>query len=235
MSEWWTYTLSDFLLFSPRTYYRLFELYNADIWPAQIVSLALGAAILATLRNDARWRGRAVAAILALCWFWIAAAFHIRHYATINWAAAYFAAGFAIQALLLAWTGLVRDRLLLQPLENPIGRVGLTIFLFALLIQPLIGPLLGRAWRQVELFGVAPDPSAVATLGILLLATNRVAWELLLIPIIWCAVSGTTLWAMESPDALLMPFVALVVLFLAGWRTRSRSRRRPSLDSGSTI
>jgi hypothetical protein len=28
MSEWWTYTLSDFLLFSPRVYYRLFELHN---------------------------------------------------------------------------------------------------------------------------------------------------------------------------------------------------------------
>ena len=26
MSEWWTYHLRDFLLFTPRTYYRLFEL-----------------------------------------------------------------------------------------------------------------------------------------------------------------------------------------------------------------
>ena len=47
MSEWWTYSLSDFLLFSPRTYYRLFELYNLAIWPAQILALALGLAILA--------------------------------------------------------------------------------------------------------------------------------------------------------------------------------------------
>ena len=30
MSEWWTYRLTDFLLFSPRTYDRLFELYNAS-------------------------------------------------------------------------------------------------------------------------------------------------------------------------------------------------------------
>ena len=45
MSEWWTYTLSDFLLFSPRTYYRLFEIYNAAIWPAQIVALGLGLAM----------------------------------------------------------------------------------------------------------------------------------------------------------------------------------------------
>ena len=46
MSEWWTYSLTNFLLFSPRTYYRLFELYNAQVWPLQIVTLALGLAIL---------------------------------------------------------------------------------------------------------------------------------------------------------------------------------------------
>ena len=49
MSEWWTYTLSDFLLFSARTYYRLFELYNLAIWPAQSVALALGSIVLALL------------------------------------------------------------------------------------------------------------------------------------------------------------------------------------------
>ena len=42
MSEWWTYRLSDFLMFSPRTYHRLFELTNAEIWPLQIVTLAAG-------------------------------------------------------------------------------------------------------------------------------------------------------------------------------------------------
>jgi hypothetical protein len=42
MSEWWTYRPSDFLLFAPRTYYRLFELYNSEIWPLQIVALLAG-------------------------------------------------------------------------------------------------------------------------------------------------------------------------------------------------
>ncbi len=51
MSEWWTYSLSDFLLFSPRTYYRLSELYNIAIWPAQIVMLALGVALVVLLRQ----------------------------------------------------------------------------------------------------------------------------------------------------------------------------------------
>ena len=34
MAVWLSYTLSDFLLFTPHTYYRLFELYNRAVWPA---------------------------------------------------------------------------------------------------------------------------------------------------------------------------------------------------------
>ena len=87
MSEWWTYSLSDFLLFSPRTYYRLFELYNVAIWPLQIVGLALGVAIVGLLLRDVAWRGRAIAAALAACWLWVAWAYFQKRYETINWAA----------------------------------------------------------------------------------------------------------------------------------------------------
>ena len=42
MSEWWTYRPSDFLMFAPRTYWRLFELHNEAWWPAQpLLVLAL--------------------------------------------------------------------------------------------------------------------------------------------------------------------------------------------------
>ena len=60
-----------------------------------------------------------------------------------------------MEALLLAWAGF---RLTLR--TNP---TGLALFLFALVLQPLIGPLLGRPWAQVELFGLAPDPTVVGT------------------------------------------------------------------------
>lgn len=218
MSEWWTYSLSDFLLFSPRTYYRLFELYNTDIWPVQILSLALGVVILALLRNAGTRRGQFVAAMLAACWIWVAWAFHLRRYATINWVATYFAAAFAIEALLLMWTGVIRNELKFKAELHAPERIGLGIFSFALLVQPLIGPLVGRDWMQVEIFGVTPDPTVIATLGILLLAANRVSWVLLVIPLLWCALSGAFHWTMQTPDALMMPFAGLLVLFLAGAR-----------------
>ena len=59
MTEWWTYRPSDFLMFAPRTYWRLFELHNEAWWPAQALLLLAGSAALAWL---ARERGIAVIA-----------------------------------------------------------------------------------------------------------------------------------------------------------------------------
>lgn len=222
MFEWWTYTLSDFLLFSPRTYYRLFELYNADIWPAQIVTLALGVAAVGLLRHPRAGQGRIVAAILAGCWLWVAWAFHWRHYATINWAATYFAGAFALEALFLIVIGVVRNDLSFESTSSTQHRIGCAVMLFALAVQPLIGPLAGRGWTQVEIFGAAPDPTAVATLGFLLAARGRTAWMVWLIPILWCTLSGVVLWTMDSPDAFVVPAAALLAVTIA-WRAKSRT------------
>jgi hypothetical protein len=209
MSEWWTYTLSDFLLFSPRTYYRLFELYNAEIWPAQLVTLALGVVILVLLWHGGARQGRLIAAGLAGSWLFVAWAFHFNRYATINWAAIYVAAGFAIEALLLLAV-VIRGTIHFDRKS----RAGLGIVLVALLAQPLIGPTLGRPWAQIELFGAAPDPTATVTLAVLLFVRGRFYWLLAAIPAMWCVLSGATLWTMDAPDALVTPTLALVTFLL---------------------
>ena len=224
MSEWWTYTLSDFLLFSPRTYYRLVELYNAAIWPAQIVAVALGLAIPAILGRAASVRGRFIAAILAGCWIWVAIAFHASRYATINWAAVYFAWGFGLEGALLIWTGVLRGQLAFDRPVDTAGRVGLWIFLFALLVEPLVGPVLGSGWRQIEIFGVTPDPTAVATLGLLLAAAGRGRWALFIVPVLWCAITGATLLAMKAPGAWIPPLAAVLAVSLAVRQGMSRRR-----------
>ncbi len=46
MSEWWTYRPEDFLLFSPRVYWRMFELHNAALWPLHLVTFVAGLGIV---------------------------------------------------------------------------------------------------------------------------------------------------------------------------------------------
>ncbi len=60
----------------------------------------------------------------------------------------------------------------------------------------------------------APDPTVVATLGVIL-GAERTHWALLVVPVFWCAISGATLWTMQSPDALLLPATALLTAMAA--------------------
>jgi hypothetical protein len=211
MSEWWTYRISSFLLFSPRTYHRLLELYNTAIWPLQLVALGLGIAILMLARNASVRNGRIVATILAACWLNVAWSFHLRHYATINWAAVYYAAAFAAQALLLLWQGVIRGRLRFGPATDPAQSVGRFVVAFALAAQPLLALLAGRRPVEIEFFGVAPDPTAVATLGVLLMLRKPPVAAMIL-PLAWCAISGAFQWAMAAHDALITPLAALLAL-----------------------
>jgi hypothetical protein len=221
MAEWLTYSLGDFLLFSPATFYRLIELYNRAIWPAQILALALGVAILALPRRPGA--GRATAALLAAAWLWVAWAFLHERYATINWAADCFAIAFALQALLLAWRGVARGHLEWAPARDPVTRTGLGLFLFALVVQPWLGAVLGgRGLWSVEIAGLAPDPTATATLGLLLATKGRVPWPLLPIPLLWCLVAAATLHAMGAPEAPVPLVVAVLAHGLALWRATRR-------------
>jgi hypothetical protein len=215
MSEWWTYRLYDFLLFTPRTYYRLFELYNAAVWPAQIAAIALG---LGLTWLCARRRGRAATAILAAAWLWTGVAFLLLRYATINWAARYAGWGFVLEAALLTWTagrGSFDE-------TGRFRRIGVGIVLFAALVEPLSAPLLGRPLSQVELFGLTPDPTAVATLGAMVALRPKRRWLLMIVPVMWCALTGLTLLAMSAGDWWIAPAAGVLAIVLS---LSSRAKR----------
>ena len=107
MSEWWTYRLSDFLMFSPQVYWRLVERYNREAWPLHLLMLVAGSLLLWLAATRPAAAARPVAGALAVVWLWVGWSFHHQTYAQINWAAEYAAIAFAIQAVLLAGLGVV--------------------------------------------------------------------------------------------------------------------------------
>jgi hypothetical protein len=223
MTEWWSYHLSDFLLFSPRTYYRLLERHNEAVWPGQILTVGLGLLILGLLRYPSQRQGGIISAILAMLWAWVAWAFLCERYATINWAVKYVVPVFALEALLFVWVGTIRGRLSFGLGRDAAGVAGTSLLVLSLAIYPFLAPVFGRPWRQGEIFGVAPDPTVLATLGLLVLAPGGLRWLLLIVPILWCLASGATLLAMGSPEAWLQLPAPLLVL-----GAMIRSRMSPS-------
>lgn len=219
MSEWWTYRPSDFLMFSPRIYWRLFQALNEAWWPAQAVLLAAGVGWIGWIglqarkaRADIDLRGAALC--LAACWVVVAWAFLLQRFAPINWVATGFAAAFVLQGLglvVLALLGGLRG-------ENRVvrRRAGIALGLWALLGHPLLSAAFERPWQQAEVFGLAPDPTAIGSLAFLLLvSTNalKVRWllrALWIVPLGWCAISAATLATMGSAQAWVVLAAALL-------------------------
>ena len=222
MSEWWTYELSDFLLFSERVYVRLLELHNGALWPAQIGTLILGCTMLYALHGRARHGARLVPLALGALWVWIAWAFFWQRYATINWAAPYVAPVFAVQGIALAALG-ARRGLVLPGSEDRSAsfRAALIVLASCLFAYPLLAPALGRPLAAAEVFGIAPDPTAAATLAILAMHRGSARWLLMMVPLAWSIVTGLTLWTMGAAEALVAPACALAACVIAAARHRS--------------
>jgi hypothetical protein len=216
MTQWWTYSFEDVLLFSPRVYWRLIQLHNESVWPLHVLALLVGVAILLGVVRPQAWTGRAIAVALAAAWMWVAWSFLWTRYATINWPMAYVAPVFALQALLLLWTGVVRGRLDVSATMSGPGTIGLGLLAYALALHPLMALLAGRPVQAAEVFAIMPDPTVVATLGILAMAV-RAQWLLIIVPVAWCMVSWGTLTALASPGGwILLATAALAVAALTG-------------------
>jgi hypothetical protein len=219
MTEWWTYRPSSFLMFAPRTYWRLFELHNEAWWPAQPLLLAAGLMLLGWGLRRGPMAHRAGAAGLAAAWAFVALAFMLVRFAPVNWAASGYAIAFGLQGLALAALATRAD---LQPHPVRARRTaGALLWGWALLGQPLLAPALGRPWAQGEFFGLAPDPTVIATLGFLLMvgaqgrSTRALLRLLWMVALAWCVVSIATLWTMGSVQGWAVAAAALVAVAAA--------------------
>ena len=205
MSELWTYTLSDFLMFSQRSYYRLIALYNEAVWPAHLLALAAGLIVIGCIARPGAQARRLALLVLAVAWGWVGWAYHLERYADINTAGPWFALAFGVQSVMLCFMALRSHGAAPAGMQK---QVALGLSGLAVLGYPLLALGSGRGWNQAEVFGIAPDPTAVATLGLLLACrAHPLYW---LIPLAWCAVSGATLMELRAGYAWLLPTVAIL-------------------------
>lgn len=213
MNEWASYRLQDFIPFTADVYFRLLEGVGEAFWPLQFLTLALGGAALLWALNNRSWLAWLLVAPL---WIFVGVAFFMQRYAEINWAASYLGNAFFVQAALLALVPLFGGR----KGEQKFGKsapvfTGMAITLFGLLGLPLIAPLSGGSWYQAEVFGIHPDPTAIVTLGIVLVTLRgMLMWAMATIPMLWILLSSLTLLGLDVPRAA--PLVVVMVIAFLG-------------------
>lgn len=207
MSGWSDYALSDFVLFSPEVYWRLFALENAALFPWSVVAPLGGLVCLLMMRRAPRGATAALCLLLAAGWAVAGASFLWTRYGAINWAAPYAAPLYAAAALLLP--ALCLSGRAAPP--APGRAAGLALLAFGLVVYPLLALVFGRAAMTAELAGVAPDPTAAATLGLsFFLRRGPLSATLQAVAALWLATSALTLYALGEA-AVLAPLFALAL------------------------
>ncbi|NYS62531.1 MFS transporter permease [Vreelandella salicampi] len=223
MNEWTSYRLQDFIPFTAEVYFRLLERMGETFWPLHLLTLGLGAV---TLVLALKHRTRLACLLPAPLWAFVAIAFFFQRYAELNWAGGYVGNAFIAQAVLLtlmALTGWGMDNA--PRATNPPVAIGIAITLFGLIIMPLMAPLSGGSWYQAEVFGIHADPTAVTTLGLVLIMLRGFGlWIAVVIPALWLVVSALTLQVLDSTNAAVLIAVLSIALVGLVWKSIKSKR-----------
>lgn len=131
-----------------------------------------------------------------------------------------FAAIFVLQGILLALALLLWPDLRFRVSGSAASIFGAVCMVYAIAIYPAQGWWAGHRYPALPMFGVAPCPTTLFTLGILLQTPWRAARWLVAIPTLWAAVGGTASFLLGVPQdyALFGALVGVVFLALVSWR-----------------
>jgi Family of unknown function (DUF6064) len=195
--------------FTIEQFFAVFAAYNAAIWPAQIGAYILGIVAVAAL-----WlrRPKLIVSILALMWLWNAIGYHYLFFSSINPAAKLFAGLFALEAVVLAASTVGSRSLSFRIARDFRTTAGLTFNAFALAIYPALGFWAGHGLMAGPIFGVAPCPTTIFTIGFLLLARGRWVIWLSVIPVLWSLVGLAAALQLGMFEDLALPLASLVLL-----------------------
>ena len=176
--------------FTTEQFLKVFESYNEAIYPVQWVLLTTAvAAIFLSSKPNLR-AGKVIAVLLFVLWSWSGIVYHWMFFSRINSAAYLFGLLFVIQAVLFLWAGVARSDLHFRARFSLSGIAGWLLIIYAIVVYPALGYVLGHPYPQSATFGV-PCPLTVFTFGLLLWVDDDQPPYLTAVPLAWSLI-GTT-------------------------------------------
>jgi len=207
------------LPFTHQQFVFVFSLYNAAIWPLQLIVHGAGLVMLALLLRPSRRRDFANVGLLAAMWIWTGIVYQIGFFSQINSAALAFGGLFVVEGLLLLRAAR-RSALRFGSARGWRRATALALLLYSLLLYPLVGIMSGQNYFDLPAFGLTPCPVTLTTIGMLLLAARPMPRSLYVIPVAWSVVGGSAAILLRMPQDWPLLLVPLLLASLAVYHAR---------------
>ena len=175
-------------------YFDLFGAYNETYLIMIVLTSVLAIIALLMVFRKSEYSNRVISFTLAFLWLWIGIVFGILVFgpfptvlAGIEMSGSWYLFGsiFVIHGIIMLYFGVIKDTTSYSWKPGSRHFIGLFIIVFGLVIYPFVGVLTGRVFPEYPVFGIAPCPVTLFTIGLLLWSDKKPSLPLMAIPIFW--------------------------------------------------
>jgi hypothetical protein len=175
-------------------FYNTLHAYNETFWPITIITFLLGVIAVYLAARKSKSSGKLISFILSFLWSWSGIIFFILSYGPMDveflgltMPGVWYLGGvlFLIQGLLFLIFGWLKSCLSFEFAGDGFSLVGTMMVIYAVAVYPTIGFLTGYGYPRYPLFGTAPCPLTIFTLGFLHWGDRKLPLTILIIPFVW--------------------------------------------------
>ena len=175
-------------------FYSTLQAYNEAFLPIMIVTFLLGIFAIYLAFKKSNNSSRMISAVFSFLWIWSGVVFFIIFFGPMEveflgqtMSGVWYLGGalFVIQGILFLVFGVVRDSLSFRVAGDGNSVFGAILITYAMIIYPTIGFLTGFSYPRYPVFGAAPCPLTIFTLGFLQWTDRKLPLVIAIIPFIW--------------------------------------------------
>lgn len=217
--------------FSIDDFFAVFERYNSDVWPLQLLFYALAIISVIGLMMKLEKASQMLNQLLSALWLWMGIVYHIKYFASINAAAYFFGGMFIIQGLIFAYLSANKRKLEYRiDLTSFQSILGIAFIVYGMVVYPLLNQLSGITFPASPTFGL-PCPTTIFTFGILLMATRKPSWYIFVIPFLWSLIGFSAALTLSIEQDFVLGITGIVFILIILMRKTQVTSGSPRLTN----
>jgi hypothetical protein len=190
----------------------VFKAYNNNIWPFQLILVAL-ALLIVIVAVKKPGSNSLIFSVLGSLWIWTGVVYHLVYFTAINNAAYLFGILFFIQGCIFFSLGASGTELFFRFRKDLYGITGAFLIFFSILIYPALNYFLGHVYPYSPTFGL-PCPTTIFTLGLMLWLQQKFSFWVMVIPLLWSMIGFSAAFNLDMKEDISLGIAGLITLIL---------------------